>query len=421
MTHFEVSIGVFWALVVILVTCRVTGWLVRPLGQPQVVAEMIAGVLLGPSALGAVWPELSLRLFPEPVLLVLYNLAQIGLAIYMFLVGSELDLSLLRQRAASAVAVSWTGILVPFGLGSLLAWKLKDRYPLFSAEVELWEACLFLGAAMSITAFPMLARILYERQLTATSLGTLALAAGALDDAAAWCLLAAVIAGFSNDPGIALLAVGGGALYAVTALTMGRRFLNRLFRWLSNENGEGQHVLSVALILIAAAAYLTDSIGIYAVFGTFVLGAAMPRDRVRLRLEASLNPFTTSLLLPMFFVYSGLNTRIQLLGSLEMFGVTLLILGASVLGKGVACGLAAWATGASRSDAWAIGALMNARGLMELILLNIGLQHGVITPTLFTILVVMAVVTTVAAGPAFELIRFGHLLIPPRSTPASFW
>ncbi len=405
MTPFETSIGVFLAVAVILATCRITGWLLRPLKQPQVVAEMVAGVLLGPSVFGSLAPEVMAALFPEPVLLVLYNLAQIGLAIYMFLVGTELDLGLLRHRAASAVAVSWTGILVPFSLGSLLAWALMDRYPLFSSRAELWEACLFLGAAMSITAFPMLARILYERQLTGTSLGTLALAAGSLDDAAAWCLLAAVIAGFADDPAVAILAVGGGAAYAVATLTAGKRWLERLYRRLGNESGEGPQVLPVTLILIALAAYLTDRIGIYAVFGTFVLGAAMPRKPVQQRLEVALGPLTTGLLLPMFFVNSGLNTKIQLLASLEMIGVTLLVLGAAIFGKGIACGLAAWATGASRADAWAIGALMNARGLMELILLNIGLQHGVITPTLFTILVVMAIVTTLMAGPAFELIH----------------
>lgn len=405
MSPFELSIQVFLALAVILASCRLVGIAVRPFRQPQVVAEMIAGVLLGPSVLGAVAPATMEALFPPEILPVLYVLAQIGLALYMFLVGTELDLGLLRNRARSAVAVSWTGILVPFALGGLLAWSLRERYPLFSPEVELWEAVLFFGAAMSITAFPMLARILYERGLAGTPLGTLALAAGSLDDAAAWCLLAAVIAGFSDDPTIAVLAVGGGALYALSTLTLGRRAFERLYRKLGDQHGNGIHVLPVTLILVAFAAYLTDRIGIYAVFGTFVLGASMPRGPLQKKLEQDMAPLTTGLLLPMFFVNSGLNTRIQLLGTFEMFGVTLLVLAAAILGKGVACGLAAWWTGASRQDAWAIGALMNARGLMELILLNIGLQHGVITQTLFTMLVLMAIITTLMAVPAFEWVR----------------
>lgn len=405
MSPFELSIQVFLALAVILASCRLVGIAVRPFQQPQVVAEMIAGVLLGPSVLGAVAPAAMEALFPPEILPVLYVLAQIGLALYMFLVGTELDLGLLHNRARSAVAVSWTGILVPFALGGLLAWSLRERYPLFSPEVELWEAVLFFGAAMSITAFPMLARILYERGLAGTPLGTLALAAGSLDDAAAWCLLAAVIAGFSDDPTIAVLAVGGGALYALSTLTLGRRAFERLYRKLGDQHGNGIHVLPVTLILVAFAAYLTDRIGIYAVFGTFVLGASMPRGPLQKKLEQDMAPLTTGLLLPMFFVNSGLNTRIQLLGTFEMLGVTLLVLAAAILGKGVACGVAAWWTGASRQDAWAIGALMNARGLMELILLNIGLQRGVITQTLFTMLVLMAIITTLMAVPAFEWVR----------------
>ncbi len=411
MNAFELAVRLFLQLAVILAVCRVVGWLVRPLGQPQVVAEMIAGVLLGPSLLGWVAPGLSARLFPPESLPILFALAQIGLVLYMFLVGLEFDLALLRRRARSAVAVSWAGILTPFALGALLAWGLRDHYDFFAPEVRGWEAALFFGAAMSITAFPMLARILYERGLSGTSLGTLALAAGALDDAAAWCLLAAVLAGFSGDASVAILAIGGGLAYGVFTLTLGRRLLARLYGRLADGEGRGAQVLPVTLILLSLAAWLTDAVGIYAVFGAFVLGAAMPRGPLQKRLEESIAPLTTVFLLPMFFVNSGLNTEIRLLASPALAGVALLVLTAAVLGKGVACGLAAKWTGATAREAVAIGALMNARGLMELILLNIGLQRGLITPTLFTVLVLMAILTTLAAVPAFNRI-YGERGVP---------
>jgi Kef-type K+ transport system membrane component KefB len=402
MTNFEISIRVFLQIAVILAACRAVGWLVRPLGQPQVVAEMITGVLLGPSLFGWLAPQAQAWLFPKPTLVVIYALAQIGLVLYMFLVGLEFDIGLLRARAKTAVWVSWAGILVPFGLGAWLALWLRHRVPLFTEGVERGEAMLFMGAAMSITAFPMLARIIYERGLAGTSLGTLALTAGSLDDAAAWCILAAVLASFTGDMSIAWLAIGGGALFAALTLTLGRRFLAY---WIERLDRQAQRLLlPFVLSVLAVAAWLTDTIGIYAVFGAVVVGAAMPRGVVQKRLEAELAPLTTNLLLPMFFIFSGLNTRIGLIGSWNLLGVALLVLAAASLGKFGACSLAARLGGEPWRQAAAIGALMNARGLMELIILNIGLERNVITPTLFAIMVLMAIVTTLLAVPVFNAV-----------------
>jgi Kef-type K+ transport system membrane component KefB len=402
MTNFQISVLVFLQIAVILGACRLVGRLVRPLGQPQVVAEMITGVLLGPSLLGLQLPELQGRLFPKPTLTVIYSLAQIGLALYMFLVGLEFDLGLIRKRMRSAMAVSWAGILTPFVLGCGVAWMLRDRFPLFAPGVKGWEAMLFMGAAMSITAFPMLARIIYERGLAGTSLGTLALAAGSVGDAAAWCVLAVVLASFTGNLWIAVLAIGGGGLYAVLVLAVGRGWLERLL--VPREADERRRVVvPLTLILVTACAWLTDSMGIYAVFGTFILGVAMPRGAVARHLEEAMTPLTTGLLVPMFFISSGLYTRIGLLDRAGLWGVAAIVLLVACLGKGIACGVAARLNGEPARESFAIGALMNCRGLTELILLNIGLERGIITPILFTVMVLMAIVTTLMAMPAFNL------------------
>jgi len=407
MTPFEISVRLFLQLAIVLGACRIVGRLARPFGQPQVVAEMLTGVLLGPSLLGVVAPSLQAWLFPEPTKPVIYVLAQIGLVLYMFLVGLDFDLDLIRHRLRSALAVSWAGIAAPFALGGTLALVLRDRFPFFTPGVSRLQAFLLFGAALSITAFPMLARIIHERGLTGTALGTLALAAGSLDDAAAWCLLAVVLTGFTGDLSIAALAVGGGAAYLLTMLTLGRRALATLYAWLTGAAEREGLVLPVSLVLLCLAAWLTDSLGIYAVFGAFIFGASVPRGPLQARLEGQIAPLTTVLLLPMFFVNSGLNTAVGLLDSWISWGVAAAILAVAVIGKGVACAVAARLSGETPRDALALGALMNARGLMELILLNIAYERGLITQMLFTMLVIMAVVTTLMAVPFFN--RVGSL------------
>lgn len=402
MTNLQVSILFFLQLALILGVCRLVGLAARRIGQPQVVGEMIAGVLMGPSFFGWIAPELQKAAFPKESMTVLFCVSQVGLALYMFIVGLEFRTELFMRRIRSAAAVSVAGMLAPFVLGVGIAIWLVAQAGFFGEKVTPMEAALFLGASMSITAFPMLARIIYERGLAGTPLGTLALAAGAIDDGAAWCVLAVVLASFGDSWWVAVKAIGGGAAYAVLALTVGRRWLGVLSGMTDRSGGVTMPMLSFTLALVMLASWWTDYIGIYAVFGAFILGAAMPRGRFGLEIQQKLEPLVVVFLLPLFFTYSGLNTRLDLVDTPFLWMVAILVLLAACLGKGVACWAAARLTGEENRTAMAVGTLMNARGLMELIILNIGLQHGIITPTLFSIMVVMAIATTLMATPLFE-------------------
>lgn len=402
---FELSVLFFLQLAIILAVCRVVGLLLRHAGQPQVVGEMIAGVLLGPSLLGLLWPGAETWLFPRESSPVIYSVAQLGVSLYMFLVGVEFDIGLIRDRLRSALAISVAGMAAPFALGALIAVLIGQSHGLFRAGVSAGEGALFMGAAMCITAFPMLARIICERGLTGTSLGTLALAAGSIDDAAAWCVLAVVLASFSENIWIALVAMGGGLGYAVVMLVPVRAALRPLGRRVERGGSLGPGVLAGLLALASLGAWFTDFIGIYAVFGAFIAGVAVPRGRLADELQRQLSPAVTVLLLPMFFVYSGLNTRMTLVDSPRLWLIAIAVLLAACVGKGVACWAAARLSREPPRDALAIGALMNARGLMELIILNIGYERGVISQTLFSIMVFMAIVTTLLASPLFAISR----------------
>ena len=420
MTPAQLSVTFFLQMFVILAVCRLVGWAARRIGQPQVVGEMIAGVLMGPSVIGllgltglpAEWVAAAARsqqaLFPPESLKTLYVGAQLGAGLYMFLVGVEFKTDLFASRLRSAMAVSVSGMLVPFLLGAGLALWFVKVPGLFSEKARTFEACLFLGAAMAITAFPMLARIIYERNLTGTSLGALALAAGAIDDATAWCVLAIVLATFGGGASIAVQAIGGGILYSVFILTIGRKLLLRLGTATESAGQITPPILAITLMLFMLGAWAMDAVGIHAVFGGFLLGVAMPRGLFAREIQKQLEPFAVVFLLPMFFTYSGLNTRLDLVNSWPMALVALAALAAACLGKGVACWAAARLTGEDNRTAMAVGTLMNARGLMELIILNIGLQKGVILPGLFSVMVVMAVVTTLMATPLFELVYGRH-------------
>lgn len=402
MSNEQLSVTFFSQMLLILLFCRLAGWLGRYLGQPQVVCEMIAGVALGPSLLGLLSPDFQKSIFPQESLKILYVGSQLGVGLYMFLVGAEFRLDLFHRRLRSAASVSIAGMAVPFALAALLTPWLMRQSGLFAAQTTQFEATLFMGAAISITAFPMLARIIKERGLSGTPLGTLALAAGAIDDAAAWCVLAIVLASFGAGPLVAVKAIVGGVTYALLILTVGRRLLRPLGRSVEQSGGLTQTHLALLLSLFAAAAWATDSIGIHAVFGGFLLGAALPRGRLTQELQRQVEPFAVVFLLPMFFTFSGLRTRLDLVNSWSLFGVALVVLAASIIGKGVACWAAARLNGEDNRTAFAVGTLMNSRGLMELIILNIGLQKGLIGPSLFSIMVVMAIVTTLMATPLFE-------------------
>jgi len=404
MSNNDLAIRFFLQLAFIVATCRIVGLLAKRVGQPQVVAEMIAGVLMGPSLFGLLLPAVQAQLFPKASMSIIYAVSQVGLVLYMFLIGLEFQVDLIKQRLRSAATVSVAGILLPFALGGIISTFLTRNHSFFTEGVAGWEAALFMGAAMSITAFPMLARIIYERGLTGTSLGTLALAAGSIDDAAAWCILAIVLASFSGKASIAIFAIGGGVLYALMVLLAGKPLLRRLGSRAEGNGGVSGRMLAFVLMLLMICAWYTDAIRLYAVFGAFILGTAMPRGVFARDVQRLLEPLTTNFLLPLFFVYSGLNTSIGLVNSKAMWIVAFFILVAACCGKGIACWLAARLNGESNRDAMAIGTLMNARGLMELIILNIGLERGIITPTLFTIMVIMAIATTLMASPVFEFV-----------------
>lgn len=412
MSTFDLSVRFFLQLAAVLFACRLVSRAAQFLGQPPVVGEMIAGVLLGPSLFGWLWPDGQAYLFPPQSRAILFSGAQVGLALYMFTVGLDFRIDLMQSRLGSALAVSVSGILAPFALGCGLAWFLWQRGGFFVAGVEPSQAVPFLGAAMAITAFPMLARIIFERGLTGTSVGALSLAAGAIDDAAAWGVLALVLASLGHDSGIAIRALGGGAAFVVLLFTLGRPLLRGLISMAQRSVGGERSALGWVMMLLMVAAWFTDYIRLYAVFGAFFLGIAVPRGAFANRLQKLIEPLTTTLFLPLFFIYSGLNTRFDLVNEPSLWLISLGVLAAAVLGKAGACYLAARACRENHKDAMGIGALMNARGLMELIILNIGLERGIITPTLFSILVFMAMATTLMATPMFNWI-FGAQKITP--------
>jgi Kef-type K+ transport system membrane component KefB len=401
----DFSVHFFLQLSVILLTCRVVGWLGhKVLAQPQVVGEMIAGVVLGPSLLGLVFPDLQTALFPKETRNVLYVGAQFGVGLYMFLVGTSFRGEHFRAKAKSAFAVSLSGIVAPFLIAVAITPFLLTVPGLFAKSISVTNATLFLGACIALTAFPMLARIINERGLADTSLGTLSLAAGAFDDACSWCVLAIVLATFGAGPGVAVLAIGGGVAYALFLVFVGRPLLKPLGRAVERKGEMSMTVLAITLMLFCLSAFLMDAIGIHAIFGGFILGAVMPRGLFVAELKKKVEPVAVVLLLPLFFTYSGLNTRMDMVNSPMLLLIAVGILLASIIAKGVACYAAARLSGEDNPTALGIGALMNSRGLMELIIINIGLQKGVIGPTLFSMLVLMAIVTTVMASPLFELV-----------------
>ncbi|MSU47766.1 MAG: cation:proton antiporter [Opitutus sp.] len=413
MTNLQLTVHFFFQIAVILVVCQAIGWLGRYVGQPEVVAEMLAGVLLGPSLIGLFWPGVFAWVFPPDSMRVLFPVSQLGLAAYMFVVGLEFRIDVVRARMRSAVAVSIAGMVAPFVFGAVLGWVFFKHTSLFPARTSLVDAMIFLGASMCITAFPMLARIIQFKRLTGTTMGTVSLGAGAINDAAAWCLLAIVLARLDGDLRHVVLNIGGGIGYVAFTLLAIRPMLARWAHGIATRGclSEGEFV--VCLSLLAFGAWFTEAIGLHGVFGAFIMGVAMPRGLVTTALIERVQPLTLALLLPLFFTYSGLNTQMGLLDSAYLWAMAGLVLVVAIGGKGVACWLAARATGVPHREALGIGTLMNVRGLMELIIINIGLQRGIITPALFAILVVMAIVTTLMASPLFD-----RLVGPDRGEPA---
>jgi Kef-type K+ transport system membrane component KefB len=404
MAHSELALHVFLLLAVIIGACKLMGLLARAVGQAQVIAEMVTGFLLGPSLLGWLAPDVSAYLFRPDAMPIVYGLSQIALTLYMFTVGLEFEGALLRRSLKQAAAVSLTGILAPFALGIGAALFLHAAGGFFTASLTTSQAALFMGASLSITAFPVMARILHERGLTGTGIGTMALAAGAMGDVAAWLIFAVVVASFKGDAWIAVIAFIGAIGYAAVVYGPMRPFLRRQAREAETTGELSQSMVGTMLMLLMLGAWFTDRVGVHSVFGAFILGTAVPRGRLTDGLQRLIGPVTLGLFLPLYFVYSGLHTELGLVDTPALWLITAGIFVIACLGKGVACWLAARLNGATNAEALGIGTLMNARGMMELILLNIGRERGLITPTLFTILVLMTLATTLMATPLFGLL-----------------
>jgi Kef-type K+ transport system membrane component KefB len=411
--HF--ALQVFAALAVVLVATTVCGRLAMMIRQPRVVGEMVAGVLLGPALLGAVAPGVQAQLFPADVKSTLYVLSTIGLTFYMFLVGSSLDHGLTsgpNARKASVLAVS--GIVPTFLLGAGTAVIFFDS--LSPAGSSLWVFVLFVGGALSITAFPMLARILQERGIANTPIGGLTLVAAAIDDAVAWGFLALIIAvGTSGSPAGALRTIIGAAIFAGLMLTVGRKWLAKLGERAERDGKLSRDMMAIILFIVLVAGWFTDYIGVFSVFGGFITGLAMPKSKVvRHELETKLTDLNSILLLPVFFAFSGLNTQVSGFGAGGKLWFPLaVIMLAAFAGKYLGCGLVVRAQGYSWRYASAVGGLMNARGLMILIFINIGLAYELVTPEMFAILVAVAIVTTGAAMPIYRASLPDHLELQP--------
>lgn len=409
MSNVSLAIHFFAQIAVILLACRIVGVAAKRLGQPQVVAEMITGVVLGPSLIGLAFPYLQEFVFPwdatqttRDTQSYLFPAAQLGLALYMFIVGMEFRVDIIVENLKCSVAVSIAGMVCPFILGALVAWLFHRHTSLFPQETSLTEAMLFLGASMCVTAFPMLARIIHFKNLAGTKMGTVAIGAGAIDDATAWCLLAVVLASFDSDWTLAIWNIGGAILFVAITAGIIRPMLKRL-EAVVVENGhlsEAGLVLSIALM--ALGAWFTELVGLHAVFGAFVMGTAIPRGPMAVQTISRIQPLTVALLLPLFFAYSGLNTKIGLLNSSWLWLLCGLVLLAAIAGKAGGCWLAARLTGLPNREALGIATLMNARGLMELIIINVGLERGIISESLFAMLVIMAIFTTLIASPIFD-------------------
>jgi Kef-type K+ transport system membrane component KefB len=401
--HVDDMLHVLLALVVVIVLARAIGTLFRRFQQPQVVGEILAGIMLGPSLLGHVWPAGFAYLLPPAVAPFLNVLSQVGVILYMFLVGLELDPTLLRKRGHAAVAISHASIIAPFLLGALLALLIYPQ--LSSADVPFTYFSLFVGVSMSVTAFPVLARILTDRGIHKSRMGAIALTCAAVDDVTAWCLLAfAVGVVQAHGPG-ALLTAGGAVVYIALMFFVVRPAMTRLTLLYGNRGRLTQGVMATVFVTLLLSSLATDLIGIHAIFGAFALGAVIPHDSGLARdLTDRLEDVLVVLLLPAFFAFTGLRTQVGLVSGLHEWMLCGLVIAIASLGKfGGSC-VAARLTGLGWRDSSALGVLMNTRGLMELIVLNIGFELKVISPTLFAMLVLMALVTTFATTPILHFI-----------------
>ena len=405
-------------IAVILIVARFVGWLFRKLHQPHVIGEMVAGILLGPSLLGWIAPTISAALFPPASLGSLNSLSQIGLLLFMFLVGLELDLKQLRELGRAAIITSQASILAPFILGFLLAVYLYPRVS--DPSVNFTGFALFMSIAMSITAFPVLARILAERDLLRTKVGALAIACAAVNDVTAWCILAGIVV-LVRASGLPLplwMTLAGLGVFLLVMLFVVKPSLRKLVTLFEKRGMLTHDSLALILLLTLAAGWVTESLGLHALFGAFLAGVIMPRHReftheIWQRLES----LTVVLLLPLYFAFTGLRSSFLLIVGQGMWGYFLVIFALAVVGKFGGSLAAAKVSGLSWREAAAVGVLMNTRGLVELIILNVGLDLGVLSPALFSVMVLMALVTTFMTSPLLRWIYPDWMANQARLTP----
>jgi Kef-type K+ transport system membrane component KefB len=411
-------------IAVILAVCRIVGSIFRRLGQPRVVGEMFAGILLGPSLLGWMAPGVSAYLFPPASLGFLNALSQIGVVVFMFLVGLGINPGELKKHGHAAVLTSHVSITAPFVLAAFLSLYL---YPKLSDDsVAFTSFALFMGAAMSITAFPVLARILTERDLLGSRLGTVAIACAAVDDVTGWCILAyiVVLIRSAHNPTSIWVTIGGIVAFALIMIYGVRRLLHR-YETIYRKRGQlSENLLALMLLLVLGSALCTEWLGIHLLFGSFLMGAIMPKEKkfVRYVLDR-FETITVTLLLPLFFAFTGLRTNIALVKGQDMWMYCGLIILVATVGKLGGSMVASWLSGMPPREAAGLGTLMNTRGLMELVILNIGLDIKVISPALFSMMVLMALFTTFMTTPVLAIICPDRLLrdaparIPAQETP----
>jgi Kef-type K+ transport system membrane component KefB len=389
----------------IIFVARVFGWVCTKIKQPVVIGEMIAGIMLGPSFVGMHFPEFSANLFPKESLGNLQFVSQIGLILFMYIVGMEISLKTLKDKAYDAVIISHASIFIPFTLGMGLSYFLYEEFAPDNIPFSVFA--LFSGVAMSITAFPVLARIVQERGINKTKLGTIALTCAAADDVSAWCILAALIAFVKAGTFInGLFTIVMAIAYVIFMIRGVRPFLQRISEQHSTVESVTRPVIAIFFLVLILSAYVAEIIGIHALFGAFMAGAIMPdNENFRKIFIDKVQDVALVLLLPLFFVFTGLRTQIGLLNDPYLWQITALIIFVAVLGKFAGSALAAKFVGQNWKDSLSIGALMNTRGLMELVVLNIGYDLGVLSAEIFAMMVIMAVVTTCMTGPALDLIN----------------
>ena len=402
--HHPLSILLIQIIAVLLMV-RLFGFLFKHIGQPGVIGEIVAGIVLGPSGLGYFFPDVFQALFPPESLTNLELLSQVGLVLFMFVIGMELDFSVLKNKINETLVISHAGILVPFFLGIVASYWIYEEYA--AAQTAFLPFALFIGISMSITAFPVLARIIQERNMTKTSLGTLAIASAANDDVTAWCLLAVVIAiAKAGTFASALYAIGLTALYIIIMFMVVRPFLKKVGEVYANKEAINKTFVALILLILIISSTLTEIIGIHALFGAFMAGVVMPPSiGFRKVMMEKVEDIALVFFLPLFFAFTGLRTEIGLINSPALWGVCLLLITVAVAGKLGGCAVAARLVGESWKDSFTIGTLMNTRGLMELVALNIGYEMGVLPPSIFVILVIMALVTTFMTTPLLHLVE----------------